>query len=107
MGHTGVALYVLGVGLHTIQDFASHKGMTNTEHSYLSYDVPPDPNQNPDLDFQNFSSALEYSVDFLSKVHVAIGDEAWKKLLAFTSLAKGETLPGKLQYVTIGPIKLD
>lgn len=77
-GDYGGALYLLGVGLHTIQDFAAHKGMTNTEHSYLAFGV--NPSMNPDYDLQARDDAWQYTLEFLQQVQSAIGNDKWKSL---------------------------
>jgi hypothetical protein len=80
-GHGGSALLYLGAALHAIQDFASHQGMTNAEHSYLSYDA--NPRVNPDMDSQNIDLAKQYTTEFLSAVHQVLGDERWKQLTTY------------------------
>jgi hypothetical protein len=103
-GHVAVALFILGVGLHTIQDFAAHQGMTNTEHSYLSYDIKPP--LNPDVNEHNIDNAQKFTEDFLSSVHKALGEDKWNALLAYQMSDWSDQLPEKFRNWTIGPITL-
>jgi hypothetical protein len=104
VGHVGAALYILGLGLHTIQDFAAHQGMTNTEHSYLSYDAIP--HKNPDTDQNNIDIAQRYTGEFLSSVHKELGEETWNKLLAYQMSSWGDVLPQQFRTWTIGALTL-
>jgi hypothetical protein len=63
-GNVGNAIYILGYTLHTIQDFSAHQGITNAEHSYLSFVR----NLNPDEDARRVSQRLltrSFIVDWL------------------------------------------
>ena len=79
-------LFYLGYLLHSIQDLATHKGITNAQHSYISKMVGTD--NDPDHDEANRDKAQKYSEQFLdsfSKKHPV----AYSKMKAY----KGRTLP--------------
>jgi hypothetical protein len=79
-------LFFLGYLLHSIQDLATHKGLTNAQHSYVSKIVGT--KEDPDHDEANREKAREYSarlLDTISRKYPA----AYKKMKAY----KGRTLP--------------
>ncbi len=79
-------LFYLGYLLHSIQDLATHKGITNAQHSYISKMVGT--GSDPDHQEENRKKAREYSEKFIetfSKKHPA----AYKSMKAY----EGRTLP--------------
>lgn len=76
LGHPREALYWLGYSLHAIEDLASHQGITNAEHSYLSA-----MGHNPDLQPGVLNRAHDLSKAYLWAVWDKLGDPAWKTLL--------------------------
>jgi hypothetical protein len=79
-GNVGNAIYILGYTLHTIQDFSAHQGITNAEHSYLSFVR----NLNPDEDARRVSRAEEWTRTFLAEVQHDLSHCAWERLSTFT-----------------------
>ena len=75
----GNALYILGYTLHTIQDFAPHQGMSNFDHSFLSWR-----GKDPDKDPENIRIAKEWTADFLQSVQSAVSHCAWERLRTIT-----------------------
>jgi hypothetical protein len=72
--------------LHGIQDLATHKGITNAQHSYLSKLFGR--KDDPDHIEENRTKAREYSkkyIEFLRKKY----SKSYKKLLAY----EGRLLP--------------
>jgi hypothetical protein len=79
-------LFLLGYILHSIQDLATHKGITNAQHSYLSKLFGR--KEDPDHIEENRTKAREYSkkyIEFLRKKY----SKSYKKLLAY----EGRLLP--------------
>jgi hypothetical protein len=60
-------LFLLGYVLHSIQDLATHKGITNAQHSYLSKLLGQA--NDPDHDAANRNKAGEYSLKYLEFLH--------------------------------------
>lgn len=56
-------LYLLGYILHSIQDLATHKGITNAQHSYMSRLLGK--KNDPDHDAANRAKAGDYSLQYL------------------------------------------
>jgi len=79
-GNVGNAIYILGYTLHTIQDFSAHQGITNAEHSYLSFVR----NLNPDEDARRVSRAEDWTRTFLAEVQHDLSHCAWERLTTFT-----------------------
>ena len=79
-------LFFLGYVLHSIQDLAAHKGITNAQHSYLS--KLPGSQDDPDHKEENRQKAREYSNRFLEALR-ARQPRCFEKLLSY----KGRVLP--------------
>jgi len=99
--HFEAALYALGYSIHTIQDFAAHKGMTNAEHSILSYDYTGISlaTRNPDDEPDNIAKAETWTVDFLVAVQGALGAENWRQLTSSCQFEVDESPPGTIKGV--------
>ena len=63
-GNVSNALYLLGYVLHTFQDLAAHRGMTNFDHSFLSYKA----SKNPDEDPGSISLANQWTMEIFALV---------------------------------------
>ena len=73
-------LFLLGYILHGIQDLATHKGITNAQHSYVSKILGK--KNDPDHDAHNREKAKQYSsiyIDFLKKKYAG----SYKKLKGY------------------------
>lgn len=97
-GNTSQAVYVLGYAIHTIQDYAAHRGMTNFDHSYLS-----DHNNNPDEDPARIALAGQWTSDFLLAVKSHMSPCAWQRIRNLTSI-KSTTGPSLARFTTPGDI---
>jgi len=79
-------LFFLGYAVHGIQDLATHKGITNAQHSYLSKLFGR--KDDPDHIEENRAKAREYSkkyIEFLNKKY----SKSYQKLIGY----KGRLLP--------------
>jgi hypothetical protein len=79
-------LFFLGYVLHSIQDLATHKGITNAQHSYVSKLLGSQ--DDPDHIEENRQKAREYSNRFLEALRTR-ESESIKTLLSY----KGRVLP--------------
>jgi hypothetical protein len=75
----------LGYALHSIQDLATHKGITNAQHSYVS---KLSRKNDPDHDEENRNKAKEYSRRYVDLLRNKYG-KPFEKLLGY----QGRTLP--------------
>ncbi|OGP80372.1 MAG: hypothetical protein A2V86_00600 [Deltaproteobacteria bacterium RBG_16_49_23] len=79
-------LFLLGYALHGIQDLATHKGITNAQHSYLSKLFGRE--DDPDHTEENRAKAREYSkkyVEYFRKKH----RKPFEKMMGY----KGRLMP--------------
>jgi len=96
-GKVSQALYDLGYALHTIQDFAAHAGMTNAEHSFLSFNSNAPNGSDPDTRPISITRARAATGQFFSAARMALGACDWITLRSFQSI------PGDLtQTVQMG-----
>jgi len=78
------ALFILGLGLHAVQDLVYHRGMTLQQHAGLSYTV----NRNPDLpkgglERQRSEEAVVLSVQFIERLFTTLANDSRSGLLSW------------------------
>jgi hypothetical protein len=74
------ALFFLGYALHGVQDLATHRGITNAQHSFTSrlFEGENDPDHNEELRTKARSYTEQY-VEFLKRAY----PKSWERLAAY------------------------
>jgi hypothetical protein len=67
--------YVLGYLFHAVQDLSTHQGITNAEHSYLSY-----LNKNPDAVEESLIRAKRWSIETLIALRPKLRSDCLEKM---------------------------